>query len=184
MSITSMRMLDNSSAEIRWRLTGKLGMLPVDVAGEQRCWCIVHLMAHKLRVLPVDVAGAQRCWCIVHLMAHKLRVLPVHVAGAQRCFCWAPVLWRLSHEVVEQLVCCSAMHVSQPEQWMHALNCRACNCAHLAAGATEIVLNLLTGRIEKQKETWDLSKCSPPAAAAWNAARALWAAKQVGRQPG
>ena len=36
-SITSMRMLDNSSAEIRWRLTGKLGVLPVDVAGEWRC---------------------------------------------------------------------------------------------------------------------------------------------------
>lgn len=32
-SIEGMRMLDNSSAEIRWRLTGKLGVLPVDVAG-------------------------------------------------------------------------------------------------------------------------------------------------------
>lgn len=35
-SITGMRMLDNSAAEIRWRLTGKLGPLPVDVAGRWR----------------------------------------------------------------------------------------------------------------------------------------------------
>jgi hypothetical protein len=82
-SITSMRMLDNSSAQIRWRLRGKLGMLPLDVAG-----------------------------------------------------------------------------------------------------TTEIALNLLTGRIEKHKESWDLSKCSPPAAAAWNASRALWAAKRASADAG
>lgn len=52
MSITSMRMLDNSSAEIRWRLTGKLGMLPVDVAGEQ--WCLI---ARSLW------DGIQQVWC-------------------------------------------------------------------------------------------------------------------------
>lgn len=32
-TVTGMRMLDNSAAEIRWRLTGKLGVLPIDVAG-------------------------------------------------------------------------------------------------------------------------------------------------------
>ena len=32
-SIQSMRMLDNSAAEIRWRLTGRVGPLPVDVEG-------------------------------------------------------------------------------------------------------------------------------------------------------
>ena len=39
-------------------------------------------------------------------------------------------------------------------------------------------MNLLTGRIERQSERWDLSRCSPPAAVAWTAARALWAAKR------
>ncbi|EFN57299.1 hypothetical protein CHLNCDRAFT_143902 [Chlorella variabilis] len=77
-AVTGMRMLDNSSAEIRWRLTGKLGVLPIDVAG-----------------------------------------------------------------------------------------------------TTEIEMNLLTGRIERHREKWDLAACSPPAAAAWNASRALWAAKQA-----
>lgn len=77
-AITGMRMLDNSAAEIRWRLTGKLGPLPIDVAG-----------------------------------------------------------------------------------------------------TTEIAMNLLTGRIERHSEKWDLRACSPPAAAAWNAARLAWAAKQA-----
>lgn len=45
-------------------------------------------------------------------------------------------------------------------------------------------MNLLTGRIERQSERWDLSRCSPPAAAAWSAARALWAAKQAGGDAG
>jgi hypothetical protein len=31
--VTTMRMLDNSAAQLRWRLTGRLGMLPIDVAG-------------------------------------------------------------------------------------------------------------------------------------------------------
>jgi hypothetical protein len=39
-------------------------------------------------------------------------------------------------------------------------------------------MNLLTGRIERHQERWDLSACSPPAAVAWTAARALWSAKQ------
>ncbi|KAL4433918.1 hypothetical protein ABPG75_000359 [Micractinium tetrahymenae] len=77
-AVTGMRMLDNSAAEIRWRLTGKLGPLPIDVAG-----------------------------------------------------------------------------------------------------ITEIGMNLLTGRIERHSEKWDLRGCSPPAAAAWNAARIAWAAKQA-----
>lgn len=38
-SITGMRMLDNSAAEIRWRLTGKLGVFPVDIAGACYCFC-------------------------------------------------------------------------------------------------------------------------------------------------
>lgn len=45
-------------------------------------------------------------------------------------------------------------------------------------------MNLLTGRVERQTERWDLSRCSPPAAAAWQAARALWAAKQGGSELG
>ncbi|KAL4855987.1 hypothetical protein ACK3TF_003434 [Chlorella vulgaris] len=76
-TVDSLRMLDGSTAEIRWRLTGKLGVLPIDVAG-----------------------------------------------------------------------------------------------------TTEISMNLLTGRIERHQERWDLSACSPPAAVAWTAARALWSAKQ------
>ena len=43
-------------------------------------------------------------------------------------------------------------------------------------------MNLLTGRIERHSERWDLSRCSPPAALAWSLSRALWAAKQVGRR--
>ncbi|KAG2495665.1 hypothetical protein HYH03_006265 [Edaphochlamys debaryana] len=38
--------------------------------------------------------------------------------------------------------------------------------------------NLLTGRIEIQTERWDLSKCSPPAAALATASRAAWSARQ------
>lgn len=30
------------------------------------------------------------------------------------------------------------------------------------------------------RDTWDLSRCSPPAALAWTASRALWSADQVG----
>ena len=166
MSITSMRMLDNSSAEIRWRLTGKLGMLSVDVAGEQRCRRIVHLVAHKLEMLSVRVAGAQRCFCWALLMLG-----PCAVALVARCGRTIGVLQCHARAPARAMDACAQLLLPR-------------NCAHLAAGTTEIVLNLLTGRIEKQKETWDLSKCSPPAAAAWNAARALWAAKQVGRQPG
>lgn len=58
-AITGMRMLDNSAAEIRWRLTGKLGPLPIDVAGARGgraggprtagstvgLWCWVHAAA-------------------------------------------------------------------------------------------------------------------------------------------
>ncbi|PSC69156.1 hypothetical protein C2E20_7333 [Micractinium conductrix] len=82
-SIQSMRMLDNSAAEIRWRLTGWVGPLPVDVEG-----------------------------------------------------------------------------------------------------TTEVAMNLLTGRIERHSERWDLRLCSPPAAAAWTVTRALWAAKQASTDAG
>jgi hypothetical protein len=34
-AITGMRMLDNSAAQISWRLTGRLGVLPINVKGEQ-----------------------------------------------------------------------------------------------------------------------------------------------------
>lgn len=82
-TITGMRMLSNASAEIRWRLTGQLGPLPVDVAG-----------------------------------------------------------------------------------------------------TSEVTMNLLTGRIERHIERWDLSACSPPAAAMWTARRALWSVKQASTDAG
>jgi hypothetical protein len=47
---------------------------------------------------------------------------------------------------------------------------------------TRIEMNLLTGQIEKHEESWNLSRCSPPSAIAWTAARALWAAKSSGAE--
>lgn len=38
-TVDSLRMLDGSTAEIRWHLTGKLGVLPIDVAGVCVCVC-------------------------------------------------------------------------------------------------------------------------------------------------
>eukprot|EP00877_Chromochloris_zofingiensis_P000766 jgi/Chrzof1/10690/Cz05g08220.t1 len=40
-------------------------------------------------------------------------------------------------------------------------------------------LNLLTGRVSTHKESWDLSKLSPPAAAACVLSRVAWSAKQA-----
>lgn len=42
---------------------------------------------------------------------------------------------------------------------------------------TTIRMNLLTGQIERHTEAWDLSRCSPPAAAAWTLSRAAWSAR-------
>mmetsp|Transcript_7458 Transcript_7458/g.22047 ORF Transcript_7458/g.22047 Transcript_7458/m.22047 type:complete len:298 (-) Transcript_7458:423-1316(-) len=39
-------------------------------------------------------------------------------------------------------------------------------------------LNMLTGRVESHTDEWDLSQCSPPAAAAFTALRAGWAFRQ------
>jgi len=44
---------------------------------------------------------------------------------------------------------------------------------------SRITMNLLTGRIEEHRESWDLSRCSPPAAAMATANRVAWAAKQA-----
>jgi len=80
-----MRMLDNSSAEIRWRLTGKLGVLPVDVAGEPCC--------RRLSVFSLAQRTGWVCYCcccrfsvfaFVQLTG-KLRVLRVDVPGEPCC---------------------------------------------------------------------------------------------------
>eukprot|EP00887_Chlorella_sp_A99_P003659 scaffold7.g3659.t1 len=47
-------------------------------------------------------------------------------------------------------------------------------------GTTRLTLNLLTGRIEAQREEWDLSACPLPGAVAWRAAAAAWAAARAG----
>lgn len=49
----------------------------------------------------------------------------------------------------------------------------------LVLGSTRLTLNLLTGRIERQVESWDLSRCQLPGRLAWSAAAAAWAARQA-----
>lgn len=144
-AVTGMRMLDNSSAEIRWRLTGKLGVLPIDVAGAGSWACSGRGSWVGRRAAGAGAGGGRR----VHLQAapdswsHR----PPALAAAR----WREVAW-----------------LQQQTRFPRR------------AGTTEIEMNLLTGRIERHREKWDLAACSPPAAAAWNASRALWAAKQVG----
>lgn len=47
---------------------------------------------------------------------------------------------------------------------------------------TEITMNLLTGQIEKHSDSWNLQKCSPPAAIAFTAARAVFALSAGGAE--
>jgi hypothetical protein len=42
---------------------------------------------------------------------------------------------------------------------------------------TTITMNLLTGQVEKHVDTWDLRRCSPPAAAAFNLAKIAFTLK-------
>ena len=48
-------------------------------------------------------------------------------------------------------------------------------------GTTTLSLNLLTGRIEAQREAWDLSATPLPGRVAWSAAAAAWAVRRVGK---
>lgn len=41
--------------------------------------------------------------------------------------------------------------------------------------------NLLTGKVTSHRETWDTSKCSPPAAAAVTLSKLVWAAQQASK---
>lgn len=49
---------------------------------------------------------------------------------------------------------------------------------------SRITMNLLTGRIEKHTEKWDLSGCSPPAAALLTVSRMLWSFKAASSDAG
>jgi hypothetical protein len=42
---------------------------------------------------------------------------------------------------------------------------------------TTVIMNLLTGQVEKHVDTWDLRRCSPPATAAFNLAKIAFALK-------
>lgn len=59
-TVTGMKMLDNSAAQIRWRLTGRLGVLPIDVAGAARRWRRRMLCWRVLHVLPAGEAAPAR----------------------------------------------------------------------------------------------------------------------------
>lgn len=49
----------------------------------------------------------------------------------------------------------------------------------LLLGTTRLTLNLLTGRIERQVDAWDISRCPLPGRLAWSTAAAAWAARQA-----
>lgn len=143
MRITGMQMLDNSAAQIRWRLTGRMGMLPIDVAGALPSRELLHLLHPP--ALPLVCCAVRR--------AEGLAA--PHVPG-------------LTSSVLVLLAPCPVRRTPPPT----------------LPGTTDISMNLLTGRIEKQSERHDLSKCSPPAAAAWRATRAVWAAQRASADAG